>query len=69
MIDQFLDEIEEVRGDGAVVLLKWDGERESKCYTVVITKVEADYVWRQDSDDLENSLRTALADYKASQRS
>ncbi|XLZ71459.1 hypothetical protein ABT364_05685 [Massilia sp. SR12] len=69
MIDQFLNEIEEVRADGAVVLLKWDGERKSKCCTVVITKFEADYVWRQDSDDLESSLRTALADYKASQRS
>lgn len=68
MIDQFLDEIEEIRADGAVVLLKWDGERNSKRCTVVITKFEADYVWRQDSDNLEDSLRTALSDYKASQR-
>ena len=67
MIDQFLPSIDEVRADGAVVLLKWDGERSSNRCTVVITKVEADYVWRQDSDDMEKSLRTALADYRSTQ--
>ena len=67
MIDQFLPSIDEVRADGAVVLLKWDGERSSNRCTVVITKVEVDYVWRQDSDDMGQSLRTALADYRATQ--
>lgn len=65
MIDQFLPAIDEVRADGAVVLLKWDGERSANRCTVVITKVELDYVWRQDSDDMAQSLRTALADYNA----
>jgi hypothetical protein len=67
MIDQFLPSIDEVRADGAVVLLKWDGERTANRCTVLITKVEVDYVWRQDSDDMAQSLRTALADYKATQ--
>jgi hypothetical protein len=68
MIDQFLSLIDEVRADGAVVLLKWDGERSANRCTVVITKGELDYVWRQDSDDMAESLRTALADYRATQR-
>ena len=67
MIDQFLPSIDEVRADGAMVLLKWDGERSSNRCTVVITKVEVDFVWRQDSDDMEQSLRTALAEYRATQ--
>jgi len=67
MLDEFLPAIEEAQADGAVVLLKWDGERSAKKYTVVITKFEVDYVWRKDSDDMAKSLREALADYKSSQ--
>jgi len=67
MLDEFLSAIEEVQADGAVVLLKWDGERSAKKCTVVITKFEVDYVWRKDSDDMAKSLHEALADYKSSQ--
>jgi len=67
MLDRFLPEIEELQADGAVVLLKWDGQRQTKCGTVVITKFEVDYVWRQDTDDIAHALQTALADYKATQ--
>lgn len=68
MLDQFLPTIGEVQADGAVVVLKWDGRRADKRYTVIITKTEVDYVWRQDSDDLAQSLQLALTDYKATQR-
>ncbi|MFS2005643.1 hypothetical protein ACEN9F_18610 [Duganella sp. CT11-25] len=68
MLDQFLPMINEVQADGAVVLLKWDGQRSAKRFTVIITKSEVDYVWRQDSDDLAYSLQTALAEYKDAQR-
>ncbi|NHZ44209.1 hypothetical protein [Massilia aquatica] len=67
MINQFLPSIDGMRADGAVLLLKWDGERSANRCTVVITKVEVDYIWRQDSDDMAQSLRTALADYRPPQ--
>jgi hypothetical protein len=67
MLDQFLSTIADVQADGAVVLLKWDGQRSSNRFTVVITKFEADYVWRQDSDDMAQSLQEALKDYKTTQ--
>jgi len=67
MLDQFLSTIEEVQADGAVVLLKWDGQRATNRYTVVITKSEVDYTWRQDCDDMEQTLQAALTDYKAAQ--
>lgn len=67
MLDRFLPAIDEVQADGAVVLLKWDGQRSSKRFTVVITKSEVDYVWRQDSDDMEQALQNALTDYKTAQ--
>ena len=38
MIDQFLPSIDEVRADGAVVLLKWDGERSSNRCTWSLRK-------------------------------
>jgi hypothetical protein len=67
MLDQFLPSIDEVQADGAVVLLKWDGERSANRCTVVITKFEVDYVWRQDSDDMALALQTALVNYKTTQ--
>lgn len=67
MFDRFLSIIDEVQADGAVVLLKWDGQRSVNRFTVVITKSEVDYIFRQDSDDMALSLSTALTDYKATQ--
>lgn len=67
MLDRFLTEIDEVQADGAAILLKWDGQRSANRFTVVITKSEVDYVWRQDSDDMAHSLQTAFAEYKAAQ--
>jgi hypothetical protein len=68
MLDRFLSTIDDVQSDGAVVLLKWDGQRSANRCTVVITKFEVDYVWRQDSDDMEQSLQAGLTDYKVMQR-
>lgn len=65
MIDQFLPSIAELQNDGAVVLLKWDGLRSVSRCTVMISKPEVDYFWRQDSDDMVLTLRAALADYNA----
>jgi hypothetical protein len=67
MLDQFLSIIEEVQADGAVVLLKWDGQRANNRYTVVITKSEVDYAWRQDCEDMAQALQAALTDYKTAQ--
>jgi hypothetical protein len=64
MLDRYISEIEEIQADGAVVLLKWDGQRSAKRFTVAILKSEIDYSWRQDSDNMEQSLQEALADYK-----
>jgi len=65
MLDQLLPLVEGVQSRGALVLLKWDGERSSKRCTVVITQQSTDYVFRQDSDDIVASLQAALADYRA----
>jgi hypothetical protein len=67
MLDRYISKIEKIQADGAVILLKWDGQRPNNRYTIVITKSEVDYAWRQDSDDLEQSLQAALADYEITQ--
>lgn len=69
MLDRFLNRINEAQADGAVILLKWDGQRSSNRFTVSITKVEQDYVWRQDSDDMAQSLQEGLDDYETGQGS
>lgn len=65
MIDSLVPSIEQVSAEGAIVLLKWDGERESNRGTVAITRRDTDYVWRQDTDDISSALQSALADYYA----
>ena len=65
MLDEMILQIEEARAQGAVVLLKWDGERTEKRCTVVITRQDTDYVWRQDCDDISGTLSRALLEYKA----
>ncbi|MGC4061390.1 MAG: hypothetical protein QM749_11330 [Aquabacterium sp.] len=65
MIDEFIPQIEQLQAEGAIVLLKWDGERQSDRITVVVTRQTTDYVWRKDSDNLSLALQEALHEYKA----
>jgi len=67
MLDELVPKIEAIQSAGAVVLLKWDGERRQKRCTVVVTRQDTDYVFREDSDDIVASLVRALADYRARQ--
>ncbi len=67
MLDRYISKIEAIQADGAVVLLKWDGQRSTNRFTVAILKSEVDYSWRQDSDNMEQSLQEALADYETTQ--
>ncbi len=65
MIDSMIPQIEDLQAQGAVVLLKWDGERTRTRCTVVVTRQETDYVWRKDCDDIASTLAEALAEYTA----
>lgn len=65
MIDALLPGIENVRAQGALVLLKWDGERTHRRCTVVITRQDTDFVWRRDTDDIGSVLLDALTEYEA----
>jgi len=62
-LDKLLPLIDEIRNDGAFVLLKWDGERSSRVCSVVITRQDTDFVWRKDSDQISVALEEAIADY------
>ena len=63
--ENYLTRIEAVRETGAVVLLKWDGERESDGCTVVLTHHSIDYAYRRDSSDMDELIASALDDYEA----
>ena len=65
MIDQWLEQIEQLREAGAVVVLKWDGERSADPYTVVITRTTTDFVFRRDTADLPKALRDGIAAFRA----
>jgi hypothetical protein len=65
MIDELIPQIEQLQGHGAVVLLKWDGERANNRCTVVVTRADTDYTWRKDSADIASTLRDALAEYRS----
>jgi hypothetical protein len=63
MIDELIPMIEELQLKGAVVVLKWDGERSQNNCTVLISHKQSDYLFRRDTDDLAGTLRAALVEY------
>ncbi len=65
MLDELIPQIEQLQAEGAIVLLKWDGERPAHRTTVVITRQETNFVWRKDSDNLALTLQEALLEYRA----
>jgi hypothetical protein len=65
MIDQWLEQIEQLRKAGAVVVLKWDGERSADPYTVVITRANTDFVFRRHTWDLAGAVRDGIAAFRA----
>lgn len=64
MIDSLIPQIEALRAEGAVVVLKWDGERSDKRCTVVVSRQETNYMWRRDTDEMEQALLDALSEYR-----
>lgn len=64
-IDALLPEIDAARRRGAMVILKWDGERSRNVSTVVITHQESDFVWRKDSDNVVTALHEAITAFDA----
>lgn len=67
-LDELLPELERLEKDGAVVLLKWDGERTHKKKSVVILNPGTDYQFRTDTDDLAAAIRKGIADYDDAHR-
>ncbi|WOB06877.1 hypothetical protein [Piscinibacter gummiphilus] len=66
MLDELIPQIEQIQAEGAVVLLKWDGERKQNKCSVAILHPETDYIWRKDCEAIEAALVQGLADYRAS---
>lgn len=62
-LNKFLPELSRLETDGATVLLKWDGERESLKRTLVIEKPGTDYLFRRETDDLEKAIMEGISDY------
>lgn len=67
-IDALLPRIEAARDRGAIVLVKWDGERTSRRCAIVISHSSSDFVWRLDTDQPEQALAAALAEFEATAR-
>jgi len=65
MIDNYLADIERIRNDGGVLIIKWDGERAELRQTVVLTRPGTAYLWRKDCDDVSLALQDAIKHYKS----
>ena len=62
-LNQYLSVLEILEKDGAVVILKWDGERSRNKKTIVVSKPGTDYHFRADTDELESAIESAVLDY------
>lgn len=65
MLDELIPQIEQLRAEGGVVVLKGDGERSIERCTVVVTRKSTDDVWRKDCEDIQTALKEALSEYRA----
>lgn len=67
MSDDLLAAIERARKAGAVVLLKWDGQRTERVCTVMVTDPLIPFHFREDTDDVIGSLNEALRQFALTQ--
>jgi len=63
MIDGHLADIEKIRKDGGIVLIKCDGERTQLPCTVVVSRQDTGYIWRKDCQDISATLGEAIGAY------
>ena len=64
MDEALFNEIEEARRMGAVFILKWDGERSGRVYTVILSYHEKQFMFRADTDDMIATAREALQQFQ-----
>jgi hypothetical protein len=62
-IDALLPKIEAARERGALVIIKWDGERQANCCTVLLSHPEGDWAFRRDTDEPDAALREGLTEF------
>lgn len=67
MINAILPAIERMHQQGAVVVIKWDGERASRKLTLLVSRSATGYTYRDDGDSLAQMWGGALNDYMASE--
>lgn len=65
MLDEFIPQIEKLQAEGAIIILKWDGLRQTRKITVLVSRQETNFNWRMDSDNLALTLQEALLEYRA----
>ena len=64
-INKYILELDRLQEDGALIFIKWDGERNSNRKTVLIEKPGIDYLFRRDTDNLTETIKDGIADYDA----
>ena len=63
MDEAMMREIERSRQAGAVIILKWDGERSERIYTVILEHHAKQFMFRTDTDDMFSALQEALRQF------
>ena len=62
-VDVFLPLLERMKQEGAVVLLKWDGERSTNYYTALASKPKDEEFFRLDGPSAEVVLASVVVSY------
>ena len=62
---ELLEEVQRLEDEGFIVFLKWDGERKTGKKTLAISKPGTDIFVRRDSDNMWDSLESALMEVRA----
>jgi len=62
-IDALLPQIEAARDAGALVILKWDGQRVVDRCSVLVSHHQDDWAFRRDTDEPVAALREGLTEF------
>lgn len=62
-VDVYLPILDRIRQEGAVFLLKWDGERSNNQYTALAKRPQDEEFFRLDGPTIEAVLSRVVLDY------
>ncbi len=64
MIDDLIPLISDLEKEGAIIVLKWDGERSKKTKNLLIMRNDTNFIFSTDTSDFTEALLLGINEYE-----